>query len=118
MDLRVMGIDAPLINTLHHLLDSSVDDYPSKSGPTSNAPTRAYVRDARAMASTPADVKELPKAYQFIIDMPGLGAGDIKVTVEDDNVLVISGERKRNEEEMGKDAKYVRMERRMGKFMR
>ena len=113
-----MGIDAPLINTLHHLLDSSVDDYPSKSGPTSNAPTRAYVRDARAMASTPADVKELPKAYQFIIDMPGLGAGDIKVTVEDDNVLVISGERKRNEEEMGKDAKYVRMERRMGKFMR
>ncbi|RVX17488.1 17.9 kDa class II heat shock protein [Vitis vinifera] len=48
--------------------------------------------------------------------MPGMKPGDIKVQVEDDNVLVISGERKREEEKEG--AKYVRMERRMGKFMR
>ncbi|KAL8152308.1 hypothetical protein V2J09_010068 [Rumex salicifolius] len=127
MDFRVMGFDAPLINTLHHLLDSTVDDYPSSgdnkssvaSAAGANAPSRAYVRDARAMASTPADVKELPNSYQFIIDMPGLGAGDIKVEVEDDNVLVISGERKRNEDQdQQKETKYLRMERRMGKFMR
>ncbi|KAG2666820.1 hypothetical protein I3760_15G082900 [Carya illinoinensis] len=48
--------------------------------------------------------------------MPGLNSGDIKVQVEDDNLLVISGERKREEEKEG--AKYVRMERRVGKFMR
>ena len=48
--------------------------------------------------------------------MPGMKPGDIKVQVEDDNVLVISGERKREEEKEG--AKYVRMETRMGKFMR
>ncbi|PWA84139.1 HSP20-like chaperone [Artemisia annua] len=69
------------------------------------------------MAATPADVKEYPNAYVFIVDMPGLKSGDIKVQVEDDNVLVISGERKREEEEK-EGVKYVRMERRIGKFMR
>jgi HSP20 family protein len=48
--------------------------------------------------------------------MPGLKSGDIKVQVEDDNVLLISGERKREEEKEG--AKYLKMERRVGKFMR
>ncbi|KAF2304296.1 hypothetical protein GH714_029581 [Hevea brasiliensis] len=81
-----------------------------------NAPTRTYVRDAKAMASTPADVKEYANSYVFIIDMPGLKSGDIKVQVEDDNMLLISGERKREEEKEG--AKYVRMERRVGKLMR
>ncbi|PKI69006.1 hypothetical protein CRG98_010584 [Punica granatum] len=68
------------------------------------------------MASTPADVKEYPNSYEFVIDMPGLKSGDIKVQVEDDNVLTISGERKRDEVKEGE--KYLRMERRVGKFMR
>ncbi|MCI85826.1 17.3 kDa class II heat shock protein-like, partial [Trifolium medium] len=42
------------------------------------------------MASTPADVKEYPNSYVFVVDMPGLKSGDIKVQVEDDNVLLIS----------------------------
>ena len=52
----------------------------------------------------------------FLVDMPGLKSGDIKVQVEDDNVLLISGERKREEEKEG--TKYLRMERRIGKLMR
>ncbi|KAL8097943.1 hypothetical protein AgCh_030895 [Apium graveolens] len=48
--------------------------------------------------------------------MPGLKSGDIKVQVEEDNVLVVSGERKREEDKEG--VKYVRMERKVGKFMR
>jgi len=48
--------------------------------------------------------------------MPGLKSGDIKVQVEDENVLLISGERKREEEKEG--GKYLKMERRVGKFMR
>lgn len=113
MDLRVFGLENPLLSTLHHMLDEMPDDM-EKAG---NAPTRTYVRDAKAMASTPADVKECPNSYVFIIDMPGLKSGDIKVQVEDDNVLVISGERKREVEEK-EGARYVRMERRVGKFMR
>ncbi|KAF5179704.1 17.9 kDa class II heat shock protein [Thalictrum thalictroides] len=110
MDLRF--IDAPLLSTLHQMMDMSSDE----SDKSFNAPTRTYVQDAKAMASTPADVKEFPNSYAFIIDMPGLKSGDIKVQLEEDNVLVISGERKRDEEKEG--AKYLRIERRVGKFMR
>ncbi|XP_022729975.1 17.3 kDa class II heat shock protein-like [Durio zibethinus] len=111
MDFRIMGLDSPFLQTLHYMMD-----LPDDTEKTPNAPSRAYVRDAKAMAATPADIKEYPKSYVFIVDMPGLKSGDIKVQVEDDNVLLISGERKREEEKEG--AKYVRMERRVGKFMR
>ncbi|KAJ8564448.1 hypothetical protein K7X08_000908 [Anisodus acutangulus] len=93
-------------------MDTAGDD----SDKPVNAPSRNYVRDAKAMAATPADVKEYPNSYVFIVDMPGLKSGDIKVQVEDENALLISGERKREEEKDG--VKYIRMERRVGKFMR
>ncbi|XP_070038662.1 17.3 kDa class II heat shock protein-like [Nicotiana tomentosiformis] len=112
MDFRLMGIDTPLLHTLQHFMDAAGED----SDKSINAPSRNYVRDAKAMAATPADVKEYQNSYVFIVDMPGLKSGDIKVQVEDDNVLLISGERKREEEKEG--AKYIRMERRIGKFMR
>ncbi|GKV00091.1 hypothetical protein SLEP1_g12839 [Rubroshorea leprosula] len=111
MDFRIMGLDAPLLQTIQHMMDTSEDAEKSISGPS-----RTYVRDAKAMAATPADVKEYPNSYVFIVDMPGLKSGDIKVQVESDNVLLISGERKREEEKEG--AKYLRMERRVGKLMR
>ncbi|CAJ2656980.1 17.9 kDa class II heat shock protein-like [Trifolium pratense] len=114
MDFRLMGLDAPVLHALHQMMDLSDDTSSDKA--SHNAPTRSYVRDAKAMAATPADVKEYQNSYLFVIDMPGLKSGDIKVQVEDDNVLVISGERKREEEKEG--VKYLRMERRVGKFMR
>ncbi|KAF8663197.1 hypothetical protein HU200_055799 [Digitaria exilis] len=118
MDARMFGLETPLMAALQHLLDVPDGDAGAgsdKAGAAGSGPTRTYVRDARAMAATPANVKELPGAYSFVVDMPGLGTGDIKVQVEDERVLVISGERRREERE---DAKYLRMERRMGKFMR
>ncbi|GLT75959.1 hypothetical protein SLA2020_476480 [Shorea laevis] len=111
MDFRIMGLDAPLLQTIQHMMDMTEDADKSISGPS-----RTYVRDAKAMAATPADVKEYPNSYVFIVDMPGLKSGDIKVQVESDNVLLISGERKPEEEKEG--AKYLRMERRVGKLMR
>ncbi|KAG2400415.1 hypothetical protein LR48_Vigan04g233100 [Vigna angularis] len=71
-------------------------------------------RDAKVLA-TPADVKEYGNSYVFVIDMPGLKSEDIKV-MEEDNALIVSSERKREEEKEG--VKYLRMERKMGKFMR
>ncbi|KAF5813487.1 putative small heat shock protein HSP20 [Helianthus annuus] len=114
MEFSLMGLDTPFLRNLQHILESTDNTTGNKSN--NGGPSRAYVRDARAMAATPADVKEYPNSYAFIVDMPGLKSGDIKVQVEDDNVLVISGERNREEEKEG--AKYVRMERRIGKFMR
>ncbi|KAG1330135.1 17.3 kDa class II heat shock protein [Cocos nucifera] len=110
MDVRMFGLENPLFATLQHLMD-----IPEEMEKAYNAPTRTYVRDAKAMASTPADVKELPSSYVFVIDMPGVKSDEIKVQVEEDNMLTISGERKRDDD---KEGKYLRMERRMGKFMR
>nr|AAP73794.1 17.7 kDa heat shock protein [Carica papaya] len=112
MDVRMFVLESPILSSLRQLMELQ-DTETEKSF---NAPTRTYVRDAKAMAATPADAKEYPNSYVFVIDMPGLKSGDIKVQVEDDNVLQISGERKREEEKDG--VKYLRMERRIGKFMR
>ncbi|OEL16952.1 19.0 kDa class II heat shock protein, partial [Dichanthelium oligosanthes] len=110
-------------------------DLPEELERQLNAPTRAYVRDRRAMANTPMDVKELPSGVIVLaVDMPGVSPADVKVQVEEGNVLTISGERKRPAEDVQQQAadggagggggekqgvvKYLRMERRMGKFMR
>ncbi|KAI0522644.1 hypothetical protein KFK09_005029 [Dendrobium nobile] len=103
--------DPFLTATIYQLMDIPEQE----TEKTHNPQTRAYVRDRKAMAATPADVKDLPGAYVFVIDMPGIKNGDIKVQVEEGNLLVVSGERKRGEE---KEGKYLRIERRMGKFMR
>ncbi|KAJ0800557.1 putative small heat shock protein HSP20 [Helianthus annuus] len=112
MEYSLSGLDSPFLRNLHHILDDNTTGNKSNN----SGPSRAYICDARAMAATPADVKGYPNSYVFIVDMPGLKSGDIKVQVEDDNVLVISGERNREEEKEG--VKYVRMERRIGKLLR
>lgn len=109
-------------------------DLPDELERQLNPPTRAYVRDRRAMANTPMDVKELPSGVIVLaVDMPGVSLPDVKVQVEGGNVLTISGERKHpaedgqhQQQQQGADGgtsekqgvKYLRMERRMGKFMR
>lgn len=42
-------------------------------------PARRYVKNARAILRTPADVYEHPSFYSFVIDMPGLQVSNIKV---------------------------------------
>ncbi|VVB14190.1 unnamed protein product [Arabis nemorensis] len=101
----------PIISILEDMLEVPEEQHNEKN------PSRVYVRDAKAMAATPADVIEQPNAYAFVVDMPGIKGDEIKVQIENENVLVVSGERQRENKE-NDGVKYVRMERRMGKFMR
>jgi HSP20 family protein len=65
-----------------------------------------------AFAGARIDWKETPEAHVFKADVPGLK----KVEVEDGNVLQISGERNKEQEE--KNDKWHRVERSSGKFLR
>ncbi|KAL6216832.1 hypothetical protein ACLB2K_010050 [Fragaria x ananassa] len=113
MPLKNMGVDTNLLDALHDLLDFSDE----QNQASHQAPSRRYVREAKAMSATPADVKETPNAFIYVIDVPGLKSDQIKVQLEDDNVLVVCGERKR-EKERDRGVKYLRMERRLGKYLK
>ncbi|KAE8729449.1 17.5 kDa class I heat shock protein [Hibiscus syriacus] len=82
-------------------------DFPMSS--SQNPETSAFV-------NTRIDWKETPEAHVFKADVPGLKKEEVKVEVEDDRVLQISGERKIEKED--KNDTWHRIERSSGKFMR
>ncbi|KAK7400604.1 hypothetical protein VNO78_11814 [Psophocarpus tetragonolobus] len=69
-----------------------------------------------AFVSTWVDWKETPEAHVFKADIPGLKKEEVKVQIEDDRILQISGER--NVEKKDKNDTWHRVERSSGKFMR
>ncbi|KAF7802242.1 17.3 kDa class I heat shock protein-like [Senna tora] len=69
-----------------------------------------------AFVNTRVDWKETPEAHVFKADLPGLKKEEVKVEIEDDRVLQISGER--NVEKEDKNDKWHRVERSSGTFMR
>jgi HSP20 family protein len=73
-------------------------------------------RDTAAFANVRIDWKETPEAHVFKADLPGVKKEEVKVEVEDGNVLVISGERSKEKED--KNDKWHRVERSSGKFLR
>ena len=112
--LRDMGLDTSMIAAIHDMLEFS-----EESTERPHPPSRAFVRDNKAMKATTADILQYPNAYVFIVDLPGVRPDQIQVQIEDGNVLAVSGERWREKEREQKEGvKYVRMERRQGKFMK
>ncbi|XP_059626551.1 18.2 kDa class I heat shock protein [Cornus florida] len=73
-------------------------------------------REASALVNTRVDWKETPEAHVFKADLPGIKKEEVKVEIEDDRVLQISGER--NVEKEDKNDRWHRVERSGGKFMR
>ncbi|PWZ58771.1 class I heat shock protein [Zea mays] len=72
--------------------------------------------ETAAFAGARIDWKETPEAHVFKADVPGLRKEEVKVEVEDGNVLQISGERNKEHEE--KNDRWHRVERSSGKFLR
>ncbi|CAN8255006.1 unnamed protein product [Cochlearia groenlandica] len=79
----------------------------------SNAPA---AKDVAAFTNAKVDWRETREAHVFKADLPGLKKEEVKVEVEDGNVLQISGERSCENDE--KSDKWHRVERSSGKFMR
>ncbi|XP_059626553.1 17.5 kDa class I heat shock protein-like [Cornus florida] len=72
--------------------------------------------EVSALVNTRVDWKETPDAHVFKADLPGIKKEEVKVQIEDDRVLQISGER--NVEKEDKNNRWHMVERSGGKFMR
>ncbi|KAG4959884.1 hypothetical protein JHK87_036517 [Glycine soja] len=89
-------------------------DFPFPNSVSTSFPE--FSRENSAFVSTRVDWKETPEAHVFKADIPGLKKEEVKVQIEDDKVLQISGER--NVEKEDKNDTWHRVERSSGKFMR
>uniref|UniRef100_A0A0E0BWT2 SHSP domain-containing protein n=1 Tax=Oryza meridionalis TaxID=40149 RepID=A0A0E0BWT2_9ORYZ len=56
-------------------------------------------RDTAAFANARVDWKETPESHVFKADLPGVKKEEVKVEVEEGNVLVISGQRSKEKED-------------------
>ncbi|KAJ3687799.1 hypothetical protein LUZ61_016963 [Rhynchospora tenuis] len=81
-----------------------------------NCSLTTFDNETSSFVNARIDWKETPEAHVFKADLPGVKKEEVKVEVEEGNVLKISGERSREKEE--KNDKWHRVERSSGQFLR
>jgi len=91
-------------------LDLFDPDFPCRDSLAASFPANSVLLGTRV------DWKETPEAHVFKADLPGMKKEEVKVEIEDDRVLQISGERSIEKED--ENDQWHRMERSSGKFMR
>lgn len=91
----------------------SFNDFPTS---LSTIPRSDTAKETVAFANARIDWKETPESHVFKADLPGVKKEEVKVEVEDGNVLKISGQRAREKEE--KNDTWHRVERSSGQFSR
>lgn len=97
------------LSRLRTEVDRLFDDFPTRWPPFQLG------RLTQAMPILAADMTETDKAYKLAVEVPGMDAEDIEVSVQD-KMLVISGEKKEEREE--KEKGYSYSERTYGAFER
>lgn len=64
------------------------------------------------------DISEDEKNLYVHVELPGISRDEVKVTINDDNLLMIKGDKKREEKTENEDKSYIRVERTFGSFTR
>jgi HSP20 family protein len=64
------------------------------------------------------DISEDEKNIYLYAELPGLKKEDVKVTINEENVLMLKGEKKREEKTEAEDKSYIKLERTFGAFTR
>ncbi|KAL9229404.1 hypothetical protein vseg_004872 [Gypsophila vaccaria] len=97
-----------------HFCDDFPHNFPFRA-PMMMTPPRLFFPPMPPMPRTKIDHKETPEAHHFMVDLPGLRKEEVKVHVEDGNMLHISAKKTHDSEENREN--YYHVQRGCGAFM-
>ncbi|XP_051135418.1 22.0 kDa heat shock protein-like [Andrographis paniculata] len=98
------------------MFPSDVDPFKILEHSPLSIPRAAAPDDTTGLALARADWRETAGEHQISLDVPGMTKDDVTIQVEENRVLSVTGERKKEAEE--KDDRWHRVERTVGKFWR